>query len=174
VEQADHTVAIEELVVGEPRRELRVRVHTMIGAMQLRRQFALNLDIMDVTLETHGAKRAGEHRRVGVVSIYQPSSTSRCGCLYPAGAAFRRTENCPAPLRFRWSGHSPRVERATAVGGLMGQSPQFPEWTMETSMKPPFRADQVGSLLRPAVLAAARAQFKEGALVRRGAAASGR
>jgi len=35
---------------------------------------------------------------------------------------------------------------------------------METSMKPPFRADQVGSLLRPAVLAAARAQFKEGAL----------
>jgi len=31
-------------------------------------------------------------------------------------------------------------------------------------MKPPFRADQVGSLLRPAVLAAARAQFKEGAL----------
>jgi 5-methyltetrahydropteroyltriglutamate--homocysteine methyltransferase len=31
-------------------------------------------------------------------------------------------------------------------------------------MKPPFRADQVGSLLRPAALAAARAQFKEGAL----------
>jgi 5-methyltetrahydropteroyltriglutamate--homocysteine methyltransferase len=31
-------------------------------------------------------------------------------------------------------------------------------------MKPPFRADQVGSLLRPAVLAAARGQFKRGAL----------
>lgn len=31
-------------------------------------------------------------------------------------------------------------------------------------MQPPFRADQVGSLLRPAVLAAARAQFKQGAL----------
>ncbi len=31
-------------------------------------------------------------------------------------------------------------------------------------MKPPFRADQVGSLLRPAGLAAARAQFKRGAL----------
>jgi 5-methyltetrahydropteroyltriglutamate--homocysteine methyltransferase len=31
-------------------------------------------------------------------------------------------------------------------------------------MKPPFRADQVGSLLRPAVLAGARAQFKQGAL----------
>ena len=31
-------------------------------------------------------------------------------------------------------------------------------------MKPPFRADQVGSLLRPAALAAARAQFKQGAL----------
>jgi 5-methyltetrahydropteroyltriglutamate--homocysteine methyltransferase len=29
-------------------------------------------------------------------------------------------------------------------------------------MKPPFRADQVGSLLRPAPLAAARAQFKRG------------
>jgi 5-methyltetrahydropteroyltriglutamate--homocysteine methyltransferase len=35
---------------------------------------------------------------------------------------------------------------------------------MEIAMKPPFRADQVGSLLRPAALAAARAQFKEGAL----------
>jgi len=33
-------------------------------------------------------------------------------------------------------------------------------------MKPPFRADQVGSLLRPAALAAARAQFKQGALSR--------
>jgi 5-methyltetrahydropteroyltriglutamate--homocysteine methyltransferase len=31
-------------------------------------------------------------------------------------------------------------------------------------MKPPFRADQVGSLLRPAALAAARTQFKQGAL----------
>jgi 5-methyltetrahydropteroyltriglutamate--homocysteine methyltransferase len=31
-------------------------------------------------------------------------------------------------------------------------------------MKPPFRADQVGSLLRPAVLAAARAEFKQGVL----------
>jgi 5-methyltetrahydropteroyltriglutamate--homocysteine methyltransferase len=31
-------------------------------------------------------------------------------------------------------------------------------------MKPPFRADQVGSLLRPAGLAAARAQFKQGGL----------
>ena len=31
-------------------------------------------------------------------------------------------------------------------------------------MKPPYRADQVGSLLRPADLAAARAQFKLGAL----------
>jgi 5-methyltetrahydropteroyltriglutamate--homocysteine methyltransferase len=31
-------------------------------------------------------------------------------------------------------------------------------------MKPPFRADQVGSLLRPAALAAARARFKQGAL----------
>jgi 5-methyltetrahydropteroyltriglutamate--homocysteine methyltransferase len=31
-------------------------------------------------------------------------------------------------------------------------------------MKPPFRADQVGSLLRPAALAAARAQFKAGEL----------
>jgi 5-methyltetrahydropteroyltriglutamate--homocysteine methyltransferase len=35
---------------------------------------------------------------------------------------------------------------------------------MGIDMKPPFRADQVGSLLRPAVLAAARAQFKQGAL----------
>lgn len=35
---------------------------------------------------------------------------------------------------------------------------------MDSTMKPPFRADQVGSLLRPAALAAARAQFKEGAL----------
>jgi 5-methyltetrahydropteroyltriglutamate--homocysteine methyltransferase len=31
-------------------------------------------------------------------------------------------------------------------------------------LKPPFRADQVGSLLRPAALAAARAEFKQGAL----------
>ena len=31
-------------------------------------------------------------------------------------------------------------------------------------IKPPFRADQVGSLLRPAVLAEARAQYKRGAL----------
>jgi 5-methyltetrahydropteroyltriglutamate--homocysteine methyltransferase len=31
-------------------------------------------------------------------------------------------------------------------------------------MKPPFRADQVGSLLRPAALAAARSQFKQGSL----------
>jgi 5-methyltetrahydropteroyltriglutamate--homocysteine methyltransferase len=31
-------------------------------------------------------------------------------------------------------------------------------------MKPPFRADQVGSLLRPPALAAARAQFRRGAL----------
>jgi 5-methyltetrahydropteroyltriglutamate--homocysteine methyltransferase len=31
-------------------------------------------------------------------------------------------------------------------------------------MKPPYRADQVGSLLRPAELAAARAHFKQGAL----------
>ena len=35
---------------------------------------------------------------------------------------------------------------------------------MDSTMKPPFRADQVGSLLRPAALAATRAQFKEGAL----------
>jgi 5-methyltetrahydropteroyltriglutamate--homocysteine methyltransferase len=34
----------------------------------------------------------------------------------------------------------------------------------EHAMKPPFRADQVGSLLRPAALAAARARFKEGTL----------
>jgi 5-methyltetrahydropteroyltriglutamate--homocysteine methyltransferase len=32
------------------------------------------------------------------------------------------------------------------------------------AMRPPFRADQVGSLLRPAPLAAARLQFKQGAL----------
>ncbi len=32
------------------------------------------------------------------------------------------------------------------------------------AMKPPYRADQVGSLLRPAVLVAARSQFKQGAL----------
>ena len=31
-------------------------------------------------------------------------------------------------------------------------------------MKPPFRADQVGSLLRPAELAEARKKFKQGAL----------
>jgi 5-methyltetrahydropteroyltriglutamate--homocysteine methyltransferase len=35
---------------------------------------------------------------------------------------------------------------------------------MVFAMKPPFRADQVGSLLRPAALAAARLQFKQGAL----------
>jgi 5-methyltetrahydropteroyltriglutamate--homocysteine methyltransferase len=35
---------------------------------------------------------------------------------------------------------------------------------MGSASKPPFRADQVGSLLRPAALAAARARFKEGAL----------
>ena len=35
---------------------------------------------------------------------------------------------------------------------------------MVFAMKPPFRADQVGSLLRPAALAAARVQFKQGAL----------
>jgi 5-methyltetrahydropteroyltriglutamate--homocysteine methyltransferase len=34
----------------------------------------------------------------------------------------------------------------------------------ELETRPPFRADQVGSLLRPAALAAARAQFKLGAL----------
>jgi 5-methyltetrahydropteroyltriglutamate--homocysteine methyltransferase len=32
------------------------------------------------------------------------------------------------------------------------------------TMKPPFRADQVGSLLRPTALAAVRAQFKQGAV----------
>ena len=31
-------------------------------------------------------------------------------------------------------------------------------------MKPPYRADQVGSLLRPAELANARKQWKQGAL----------
>ena len=35
---------------------------------------------------------------------------------------------------------------------------------MAFALKPPFRADQVGSLLRPAALAAARLQFKQGAL----------
>jgi 5-methyltetrahydropteroyltriglutamate--homocysteine methyltransferase len=35
---------------------------------------------------------------------------------------------------------------------------------MTSAIKPPFRADQVGSLLRPAVLAAARAEFKQGVL----------
>src|SRR5258708_37096146 len=35
---------------------------------------------------------------------------------------------------------------------------------MAFAMKPPFRADQVGSLLRPAPLTAARLQFKQGAL----------
>jgi 5-methyltetrahydropteroyltriglutamate--homocysteine methyltransferase len=35
---------------------------------------------------------------------------------------------------------------------------------MANPMMPPFRADQVGSLLRPAALAAARAQFKRGEL----------
>jgi 5-methyltetrahydropteroyltriglutamate--homocysteine methyltransferase len=35
---------------------------------------------------------------------------------------------------------------------------------MGNAMKPPFRADQVGSLLRPAALAAARTQFKQGTL----------
>jgi 5-methyltetrahydropteroyltriglutamate--homocysteine methyltransferase len=35
---------------------------------------------------------------------------------------------------------------------------------MAFATKPPFRADQVGSLLRPAALAAARLQFKQGAL----------
>jgi 5-methyltetrahydropteroyltriglutamate--homocysteine methyltransferase len=35
---------------------------------------------------------------------------------------------------------------------------------VDIAMKPPFRADQVGSLLRPASLTAARQQFKRGAL----------
>jgi 5-methyltetrahydropteroyltriglutamate--homocysteine methyltransferase len=35
---------------------------------------------------------------------------------------------------------------------------------MVNTMKPPFRADQVGSLLRPVVLADARGQFKQGVL----------
>jgi 5-methyltetrahydropteroyltriglutamate--homocysteine methyltransferase len=34
--------------------------------------------------------------------------------------------------------------------------------TMRSATKPPFRADQVGSLLRPAELAAARAEFRQG------------
>jgi 5-methyltetrahydropteroyltriglutamate--homocysteine methyltransferase len=36
--------------------------------------------------------------------------------------------------------------------------------TVESAIKAPFRADHVGSLLRPAVLAAARAEFGQGAL----------
>jgi 5-methyltetrahydropteroyltriglutamate--homocysteine methyltransferase len=36
--------------------------------------------------------------------------------------------------------------------------------SMANATKPPFRADQVGSLLRPAALSEARAQFKQGAL----------
>jgi 5-methyltetrahydropteroyltriglutamate--homocysteine methyltransferase len=37
-------------------------------------------------------------------------------------------------------------------------------WTEEPEMKPPYRADQVGSLLRPEWLAAARRRFKAGEL----------
>jgi 5-methyltetrahydropteroyltriglutamate--homocysteine methyltransferase len=64
-------------------------------------------------------------------------------------------------LHFRWSGYSPRIERKIGIGCLMAARMYL---NRVIAMKPPFRADQVGSLLRPAVLAAARAQFKQGAL----------
>jgi 5-methyltetrahydropteroyltriglutamate--homocysteine methyltransferase len=67
-------------------------------------------------------------------------------------------------LRFRWSGYSPRVERKAAIGCLMAGMPTAITTDTMKAVRPPFRADQVGSLLRPAALAAARAQFKLGAL----------
>jgi 5-methyltetrahydropteroyltriglutamate--homocysteine methyltransferase len=55
-------------------------------------------------------------------------------------------------LRFRWSVYSLAVERRTRAGRFMA------------AMRPPFRADQVGSLLRPRELAEARTRFKQLAL----------
>ena len=56
------------------------------------------------------------------------------------------------------------VERAFSEDRAQNRC-SLPHGGMPThALKPPFRADQVGSLLRPATLAAARARFKEGVL----------
>src|SRR5271155_4702316 len=64
-------------------------------------------------------------------------------------------------LRFGWSAVSLGVERKIRVGRLMRGAARLLRMVV---LKPPFRADQVGSLLRPARLAAARAQFKQHAI----------
>src|SRR5580658_7582896 len=65
-------------------------------------------------------------------------------------------------LRLRWSGHSRRVERKIRIYCFMGKDANGDR--RSHVVKPPYRADQVGSLLRPAALASARGQFKSGAL----------
>src|ERR1700691_5203103 len=96
VEQADHAVAVEKLVALEKRRELRVRVHTMIGPVQLRGQLAVDLEIVNVALEADGPQGIAEAGGVRIV-CHGISSSARCKRrLYRAGAAFRRTVNSSA------------------------------------------------------------------------------
>ena len=50
-EQADHAVAIEELVVLEQRRKLRIRMDAVERAVQLTGHFALDLQVQDVAFK---------------------------------------------------------------------------------------------------------------------------
>ena len=59
-EQADHAIAIEELVVLELGRELRIRMNTVERAIELAGHFALDLQVQDVAFKAQGAKRATE------------------------------------------------------------------------------------------------------------------
>src|SRR4029077_1539440 len=97
MEPADHAVAVEELIVVDHRRHLRVRMHPVVGAMQLRRQLALDLDIVNVALEPQGTKAAREYRRIGEMGHGCIVLANARGRLYPAGAAFRRTANSNRP-----------------------------------------------------------------------------
>ncbi len=71
-EHGDHAVAVEELVVGVFRGELRVGMHAMERAVELGGDLALDLEVADVALKPHGPHDAGEAGIVGEM----------CHCAY--------------------------------------------------------------------------------------------
>jgi hypothetical protein len=65
VEQADHAVAVEELVVGEFGGELVVGMHAVKGAVHGGGDLALDLHVQNVAFHADGAQNAGKAAGVG-------------------------------------------------------------------------------------------------------------
>src|SRR4051812_29734740 len=77
-EQAHHAVAVEELIVLETGRELRVGMDTVKGSMKLLGHVALHFQVEDVALDPERPQCSGEAWCVGIMRHLPSSDYSRC------------------------------------------------------------------------------------------------